>query len=128
MSRRLISSGSSFEAVAGYSRAVVDGRWVWVSGTTGMDYGAGTISPDVGEQTHQCFRNIERALHAAGSSLADIVRVVIIMTEKKHFEVVAPILGRYLGGIRPASTAYVAGLVDDRMKVEIEVTAKKRKT
>ena len=126
--RRLISSGSSFEALAGYSRAVIDGPWVWVSGTTGMDYAAGTISEDVVEQARQCFRNIERALAMAGATLADVVRVFVIVTETKHFAVVAPILGEYLGGIRPASTAIVAGLVDPRMKVEIEVTARRRGT
>lgn len=126
MSRRLISSGSSFEAVAGYSRAVVDGDWIWLSGTTGMNYAEGTISDDVAEQTHQTFRNIERALAAAGSSLADVVRVFLIITKQDDFKVVAPIMGQYFGGIRPASTGIVAELVDPRMKVEIEVTAKRR--
>ena len=126
MTRRLISSGSSFEAVAGYSRAVVDGDWVWLAGTTGMNYAEGTISADVAEQTHQCFRNIERALAMAGATLADVVRAFIIITEQRHFAVVAPILGQYFGGIRPASTAVIAALADDRMKVEIEVTAKRR--
>jgi enamine deaminase RidA (YjgF/YER057c/UK114 family) len=126
MTRRLISSGSAFESVAGYSRAVVDGPWVWVSGTTGFDYAAGTIADGVAEQAHQCFRNIERALATAESTLAEVVRVFIILTEARHFQVVAPILGQYFGGIRPASTAIIAGLVDPRMKVEIEVTARRR--
>ena len=126
MTRRLISSGSSFEVAVGYSRAVVDGDWVWVSGTTGMNYVEWTISADVAEQAHQCFRNIERALAAAGSTLADVVRAFVIVTEAKHFEVVAPILGHYFGGIRPACTAIVAAMVDPRVKLEIEVTAKRR--
>ncbi|MBM3584165.1 MAG: RidA family protein [Alphaproteobacteria bacterium] len=124
--RRLISSGSSFEAVAGYSRAVVDGDWVWLSGTTGMNYAKGTIADDVAEQTHQTFRNIDRALAAAGSSLADVVRVFLIITKQEYFKVVAPIMGQYFGGIRPASTGIVTELVDPRIKVEIEVTAKRR--
>lgn len=127
MPRRLISSGSSFEAVAGYSRAVVDGEWVWLSGTTGMNYAEGTIAKDVVEQTHQTFRNIQAALSAAGATLNDVVRVFIIVTDQKDFAKVAPILGQYFGGIRPASTGIIAGLVDPRMKVEIEVTARRRK-
>ena len=126
MTRRLISSGSSFENVAGYSRAVVDGDWVWLAGTTGMNYAEGTISPDVAEQTHQTMRNIQVALSGAGSSLADVVRSFLIVTKRKDFEVVAPIMGEYFGGIRPASTGIVAELIDPRMKVEIEVTAKRR--
>ncbi|MEX2649341.1 MAG: Rid family hydrolase [Alphaproteobacteria bacterium] len=100
---------------------------MWVAGTTGFDYAKGTIADEVAEQTHQCFRNIEHALASAGASLADVVRMIVIVSEQKHFAAVAPILGQYFGGIRPAATALVAALVDPRVKVEIEVTAKRRK-
>lgn len=124
--RRLISSGSAFEKVAGYSRAVVDGDWVFVSGTTGFDYANMTISEDVAEQVHQTFRTIRAALAEAGATLADVVRARYIVPDQKEWQVVAPLLGEYFGEIRPASTAIVAGLVDPRMKVEIEVTARRR--
>ena len=126
MARRLISSGSSFEALAGYSRAVVDGDWVFVSGTTGFDYKAGTIASDVVAQTEQCFRNIEWALAEAGSSLQDLVRIRVFLTDAGDFSKIAPILGRLLGSVRPANTTLVTGMVDARMKIEIEVTAKRR--
>ncbi len=125
MVRRHISSGSSFEKLAGYSRAVVDGPWVFVSGTTGFDYAAGTISDDVAEQTAQCFRNVERALKEAGSELADLVRVRVYLANRADFDIVAPIIGRHCRAARPANTTVVADLVDERMKVEIEVTALK---
>lgn len=122
--RRLISSGSDMERRYGYSRAVVDGEWVFVAGTTGFDYVAGTISNDPAEQTRQTFRNIEAALKDAGSSLADIVRSRYIVTDTRDWDAVSAVLGEVLGEIRPAATAIIAGLVDPRMKVEIEVTAK----
>jgi len=124
MTRRLISSGSSFEALAGYSRAVVDGDWVFVSGTTGFDYKAGTIADDVVAQTEQTFRNIEAALAEAGSSLADVVRVRIFLASRGDFDRVAPVVGRHFAKIRPANTTVVSELVDARMKIEIEVTAR----
>ncbi len=124
--RRLISSGSSFEELAGYSRAVVDGEWVFVSGCTGFDYAAGTIPDDVVEQTHQTFRNIEWALAEAGASLADVVRVRLFLDSRDDFPKVAPVLGAYFRDVRPANTSVIAPLVDARMKVEIEVTARKR--
>ncbi len=123
MTRRLISSGSSFEDLAGYSRAVVDPPFVFVSGTTGFDYRAGTISDDPAEQVAQCFQNIEAALSEAGAGLADIVRIVVYLARRADFEVVAPALGAKLGKIRPANTTVLAELVDPRMLVEIEVTA-----
>ena len=126
MTRRLISSGSDFEKVAGYSRAVVDGDWVFVSGTTGFDYAKMSISDDVIEQTHQIFRNIDAALKQAGATLADIVRSRYIVVDEADWPKVAPVFGQYLGDIRPASTAIICKLVDPRMKIEIEVTAKKR--
>jgi enamine deaminase RidA (YjgF/YER057c/UK114 family) len=126
MTRRLISSGSSFEALAGYSRAVVDGDFVFVAGTTGFDYKAGRIAPDVAEQTRQTFRNIEAALAQAEAGLADVVRIVVYLARREDFAVVAPILGEHLRDIRPANTTVIAPLIDERMLVEIEVTAKRR--
>lgn len=124
--RRLISSGSAFEAVAGYSRAVVEGDYVHVAGTTGFDYAAMTIAADAVAQTHQCFRNIAAALEQAGCSLDDVVRVRYFLTEASLFEQVAPVFGQYFKTARPAATAIVCGLVDARMKIEIEVTARRR--
>ena len=126
MARKLISSGSKFESEIGYSRAVVDGEWCFVSGTTGFDYAAMTISDSVVEQTEQCFRNIAAALDQAGFSLADAVRVHYILPNGADFAATWPVLKKYLGDVRPAATMFVAGLADSRMKIEIEVTAKKR--
>jgi enamine deaminase RidA (YjgF/YER057c/UK114 family) len=126
MGRRLISSGSTFERDIGYSRAVADGEWVFVSGTTGFDYGTMTIADDVVEQAERCFRNIEEALREAGSGLADVVRVRYILPRAEDFEPCWPILRKYLGAVRPAATMIQAGLSDPRMKIEIEVTARKK--
>ena len=125
MARRLISSGSTFEKSIGYSRAVVDGDWVFVSGTTGFDYATMAISDELEEQVHQTFRNIAAALEQAGASLADVVRANYIVPRAEDWPRITPILGRYFGEIRPASTAIFAGLVDPRMRIEIEVTARK---
>ena len=122
--RRLISSGSTFEAIAGYSRAVVDGSTVHVSGTTGFDYNTMAISSDPVAQTHQCFANIQAALQQAGASLDDVVRVRYLLTGAALFDQLAPIFGMYFSTARPAATAMVVGLIDPRMKIEIEVTAK----
>ena len=119
-----ISSDSSFEALAGYSRAVVDGDHVHVSGTTGFDYAAMTIADDLVAQTHQCFANIAVALQQAGATLDDVVRVRYLLVDATDFERVAPIFGRYFAVARPAATAMVVGLVDPRMRIEIEVTAR----
>jgi enamine deaminase RidA (YjgF/YER057c/UK114 family) len=124
MTRRLISSGSSFEEVAGYSRAVQQDPWVFVSGTSGFKGGA--IADDVVAQAEQCMATIAAALAEAGASLADVVRVKAYVTEAAFFEKIAPVLGNAFKGIRPANTTIVCGLVDPRMKVEIEVTALKR--
>lgn len=124
-----ISSGSSFEALAGYSRAVVladpGGDWVLVSGTTGFDYQTMRISPDVEEQTRQCFANIRSALEKAGASLADVVRIRVFLADQSDFAKAAPIIGQHTGEARPANTTVVTPLVDERMKIEIEVTARK---
>jgi reactive intermediate/imine deaminase len=124
--RRLISSGSAFEAVAGYSRAVVEGDTVYVAGTTGFDYAAMTIASDAVAQTHQCFRNIAQALGQAGCTLDDVVRVRYYLADAALFEQVAPVFGHYFAAARPAATAIVCGLVDARMKIEVEVTARRR--
>lgn len=126
MTRTQISSGSKFEAEIGYSRAIVDGDWMWVSGTTGFDYAAMTISEDVAEQAEQNFRNIKAALEKAGFSLEDVVRATYIFPNGADFEPCWPVFRKYFGETRPASTSMIAGLVDPRMKIEIEVTAKKR--
>jgi enamine deaminase RidA (YjgF/YER057c/UK114 family) len=126
MTRRLISSGSTFEQEIGYSRAVVDGDWVFVSGTTGFDYAAMTISENVVEQAEQCLRNIGAALAEAGASLADVVRVHYILPKAEDFPPCWPVLRQYFGESRPAATMISAGLADPRMRIEIEVTARKR--
>ncbi len=122
-SRQLISSGSTFEHDIGYSRAVADGDWVFVSGTTGFDYQQMTMASDVVEQAEQCLKNIAAALAEAGCTLHDIVRVRYILPERDDFEPCWPILRRYLGEARPAATMIVAGLAEPRMRIEIEATA-----
>ncbi len=124
--RRLISSGSTFENDIGYSRAVVDGEWCFVSGTTGFDYSNMTISKDVAAQADQTFQNIKSAMEQAGFALADIVRVHYLLPKADDFPACWPVLKKYLGDVRPAATMFVTGLADPRMKIEIEVTAKKR--
>ncbi|MDZ4362641.1 RidA family protein [Brevundimonas sp.] len=124
--RRLISSGSSFEAQIGYSRAVVDGDWVFVSGTTGFDYADMTISDDVAVQAEQALKNIAAALTEAGASFADVVRVHYLLPDAADFEACWPALGRAFGEVRPAATMMQVGLADPRMKIEIEVTARLR--
>jgi 2-iminobutanoate/2-iminopropanoate deaminase len=126
MARKLVSSGSSFEADIGYSRAVVDGDWVFVSGTTGFDYATMTIADDVVAQCRQVMRNIAAALAQADAAIADIVRVTYILPRREDFEPCWPVLKEYLGTVRPAATMIQAGLSDPRMKIEIEVTARRR--
>ena len=126
MTRTLISSGSTFEAQIGYSRAVVAGDWVFVSGTTGFDYATMTISDDVVVQAEQCLKNIASALEQAGSSLQDVVRVTYVLPQTVDFEPCWPVLRTYFGEVRPAAMMISAGLADPRMKIEIEVTALKR--
>jgi enamine deaminase RidA (YjgF/YER057c/UK114 family) len=126
MSRILISSGSTFEAEIGYSRAVVQGDWVFVSGTTGFDYSTMTISDDLAEQAEQCLTNIESALAQAGSSMADVVRVTYVLPNGSEFKGCWPVLRKYFGSVRPAAMMISAGLADPRIKIEIEVTALKQ--
>ncbi len=126
MARRRISSGSTFEEQIGYSRAVVDDEWVFVSGTTGFDYTAMSISESLVEQTDQCLKNIDWALRQADSSFKDIVRVTYILPNGGDFGECWPVLRKYFGDVRPAATMISAGLADPRMKIEIEVTARKR--
>lgn len=125
MIRRLISSGSSFEEQIGYSRAVVAGDWVLVSGTTGFDYTTMTIADTLPEQTEQCLKNIEAALRQADSGLKDVVRVTYVLQDGREFEQCWPVLRKYFGAVRPAAMMICAGLADPRMKIEIEVTALK---
>lgn len=123
MNRQLISSGSPFEAQIGYSRAVVAGNWVFVSGTTGFDYSTMTISDNLLEQTEQCLKNIQAALQQAGASLEDVVRVTYVLPRGEDFEQCWPVLRQYFGEVRPAAMMIAAGLADPRMQIEIEVTA-----
>ena len=125
MTRRLISSGSTFEREIGFSRAVVDGEWIFVSGTTGFDYGSMTISESLVAQTEQCLRNIQSALEQAGASLGDVVRVTYILPRAQDFPQCWPILRKYFGEVRPAATMISAGLADPRIQIEIEVTARR---
>lgn len=126
MKRRLISSGSTFEGQIGYSRAVAQGPFVFVSGTTGFNYETMTIEDGVAAQAEQCLRNIESALAKAGSSLADVVRVTYVLPNGDDFEACWPVLNKYLGGVRPAAMMISAKLLDPRMKIEIEVIAMKQ--
>lgn len=123
MTRKLISSDSTFEKEIGYSRAVVVDNWVLVSGTTGFDYSKMSISDDLLEQAEQCFRNIEAALDQAGSSMKDVVRVTYVFPQAEDFEKCWPVMRKYLGDVRPSAMMLTAGLSDPRMKIEIQVTA-----
>ena len=124
MNRKHISSNSEFETNIGYSRAVVDGDYVFVSGTTGFDYESMSISENSVEQAIQCFKNIEKALLAAGSSLNEVVRVRYIFPNRLDFEPCWPVFRKYLGVAKPAATMFIADLLDEKMKLEIEVTAR----
>jgi len=124
MQRKLISSGSEFESKIGYSRAVIDGDYVFVSGTTGYDYTTMTLPDNVIEQAEQCFKNISSVLQQAGSSMDEVVRIRYIFPDKTEFEPCWPVFKKYLDKARPAATLFIAGLMEDAMKLEIEVTAK----
>ena len=123
MKRTLISSGSPFEREIGYSRAVVQGDWIFVSGTTGFDYSTMTIGESVEEQAEQCLKNIQSALQQAGSSLEDVVRVTYVLPDGAEFQKCWPVLRRHFGEVRPAAMMISARLLDPRMRIEIEVTA-----
>jgi enamine deaminase RidA (YjgF/YER057c/UK114 family) len=123
--RQLISSGSPFEQEIGYSRAVVDGDWVFVSGTTGFDYATMTISSDAAEQAEQCLRTVAQVLGQAGCALEDVVRVVYVFPDGADAPACFPVFKRHFGAVRPAAMMICAGLLDPRMKIEIEVTARK---
>ena len=127
MSRRLISTGSPFEKAAGYSRAVIDGDFAFVAGTTGYDYATMTMPGDVASQARNCFRTIGKVLDDAGFAMADIVRATYYITDAADADAVFAVCGETLGEIRPAATLLVvAGLYKPEMKIEIEVTAKRR--
>ena len=127
MARQLISSGSRFEHDIGYSRAVVDGDWIFVSGTTGFDYASMTLAPGVVAQAEQCLKNIQAALEQAGSGLQDVVRVRYILPDASEFAACWPVLRRYFGDVRPAATMLCAGLIEPAIRIEIEVTAKRQR-
>ena len=126
MPRRLVSSGSTFERDIGFSRAVVDGEWVFVSGTTGFDYATMTIQDDVAAQAEQVLRNIDWALREAGASFADVVRVHYIVPDPADFPACWPVMRKHFGTVRPAAMMISAGLADPRMKIEIEVTTRRQ--
>jgi len=124
VTRRLISSGSTFERDIGYSRAVVDGEWVFVSGTTGFDYETMTIPDGIVAQAERCLGNIETALRQAGASFQDVVRVTYVVPHAAEFPQCWPVLRQHFGEVRPAAMMISAGLADPRMRIEIEVTAR----
>ena len=126
MARQLISTGSPFERTAGYSRAVSDGDFCWVAGTTGYDYATMTMPDSVADQTRNAMETIARALGEAGFSLSDVVRANYYITDAAYVDTVFPVLGSYFGEIRPAATMIVCGLNKPEMKIEIEVTARRR--
>ena len=125
-SRRLISTGSPFEKTAGYSRAVVQGDWCFVAGTTGYDYATMAMPERVEDQTRNCLKTIEAALAEGGFAMADVVRAHYYVTDRAYVNVVFPILGETFGDIRPAATMIVCQLNEPEMKIEIEVTALRR--
>ena len=121
--RQLVSTGSPFEKAAGYSRAVADGPWCFVAGTTGYDYVTMTMPDDVSAQAENAMATIAKALGEAGFALADVVRVRYIVTDPSYADPVFSVVGRWLGDIRPAATMIIAGLIRPEMKIEIEATA-----
>ena len=128
MARQLISTGSPFEKTAGYSRAVSDGDFCWVAGTTGYDYATMTMPDRIEDQVRNTMNTITKALGEAGFSLSDVVRANYYITDAAYVDRVFPVLGEYFGDIRPAATMIVCGLNKPEMKIEIEVTARKRPT
>jgi reactive intermediate/imine deaminase len=128
MERKLITSDSAFEHEIAYSRAVAQGDWVFVSGTTGFDYSTMAIPDGIEAQTEQCLKNIQAALQQAGSSLGDVVRVTYVLPDRSEFAKCWPVLRKYLGNVQPAAMMISAKLLDHRMRIEIEVTALKQAT
>jgi enamine deaminase RidA (YjgF/YER057c/UK114 family) len=126
MARWTISSGSKFEEMAGYSRAVIDGEWIFVSGTAGYNFADHSISDDVAKQTRQSLATISAALEKAGASLKDIVRVRVYVSEREHVMAVSKVLGETFSDPRPTNTTIVCGFAMPEMKVELEVTALRR--
>jgi enamine deaminase RidA (YjgF/YER057c/UK114 family) len=124
--RRLISTGSTFEERIGYSRAVVDGDWIFVSGCTGFDYSTMRLADGVVAQAEQAMQNVDAALRQAGSSVADVVRVHYLLPDRADFEPCWPTLQRWFGEVRPAATMIMCELLDPEMRIEIEVTARMR--
>jgi enamine deaminase RidA (YjgF/YER057c/UK114 family) len=124
--RRLISTGSTFEERIGYSRAVVDGDWIFVSGCTGFDYSTMRLADGVVAQAEQAMQNVDAALRQAGSSVADVVRVHYLLPDRADFEPCWPTLQRWFGEVRPAATMIMCELLDPEMRIEIEVTARRR--
>ena len=123
MPRRRYSSGSTFETLAGYCRAIADGRWIFVSGTTGYDFTTMTISADPAEQAEQAFRNIRTALEALDGRLEDMVRIRVYIADPSDAPAILAVVGRHCRDILPTNTTVIATLMDPDMKVEIEVTA-----
>lgn len=126
MTRKLISTGSPFEKTAGYSRAVVQGDWCFVSGTTGYDYATMTLPHSVEAQTRNCLTTIAATLEQAGFATKDVVRCRYYVTDRAFVSIVFPILGEFFGDIRPAATMVICDLIEPAMKIEIEVTALRR--
>jgi enamine deaminase RidA (YjgF/YER057c/UK114 family) len=127
MARSRISSGSRFEEEIGYSRAIIDGDWIFVSGTTGYDYATMTIAPGVVDQCEQTFRNIDAALRQANGRMEDVVRAVFMVPDRADWPRCWPVVKKWLGRTRPASTMMVVGLQAPEMRIEIEVTARLRR-
>ncbi|XWN28941.1 MAG: RidA family protein [Devosia sp.] len=127
MTRMAITTGSPFEEMAGYSRAVIDGEWVFVSGTAGYDHAAGTISDDATEQARQCLATIEETLSKADATFADVVRVRVYLSDRAYVEPVSRELGKRFSEPRPTNTTIICGFAMEEMKVEIEVTALRRR-
>lgn len=123
MDRRLISTGSPFEAKVGYSRAVVQGDWCLMAGVTGYDYATMRMPGDVVAQAQNCFATVQRVLREAEFPFASIVRVTHYVADRDLIEALVPVLGAAFGEVRPAATMVVAGLMTAEMLYEVEVTA-----
>jgi enamine deaminase RidA (YjgF/YER057c/UK114 family) len=125
--RRMVSSGSRYEELAGYSRAIADGEWIFVSGTVGFDLATGKIPSDVSEQTRQALRNVAAALRAVDAELADIVRLRVFVSDREHVWPVSAVLRETFTDWRPTNTTLVVGFAEPELKVELEATARRRR-